>query len=74
MCMHAEGAVSLYKHQTRDICIVTFFMATIQWADPIQDSLIALTMPITAKDPGQDQVVDLVVNGLLQFTTIFNFP
>lgn len=75
MCVHVEGAVSLYNHHTWDIRVVTLYvyMATIQWADPIQDSLIALTMPITAKDPDQDQVLDLVVNGLLQFTTILNF-
>lgn len=39
--MHVKGAVFLYKHQTQHICIVTLYMATIQWADPIQDSLIA---------------------------------
>lgn len=74
MCMRVEGAVSLYNHQTQDIRIVTLYIATVQRADPSQESLIALTMPVAAKDPDQDQVLDLVVHGLLQFTTILSFP
>lgn len=61
--------MSLCHHHTRDIRIVPLCvpMATIQRA------LIAPTVPIPAKDPDQDQVLGLVINGL-QFTAILNFP